>query len=93
MIGKDRQSKTCKKRSKTFKNIQKRSNFRVETFENIQKYSKIFKNVQRIDTNLLDADFATTKAQKHEKKSVADSAVAQGYGGQVPRLTRICFGK
>ncbi len=28
-----------RKRSKTFKNIRKRANFRVETFENIQKYS------------------------------------------------------
>jgi len=35
-----------RKYSKTFKNIQKRANFRVETFKNIQKYSKTFKNIQ-----------------------------------------------
>ncbi len=41
-----------RKYSKTFKNIQKRANFRVETFENIRKYSKIFKNIRKY-SNLL----------------------------------------
>ena len=64
-----------RKRSKTFKNIQKRANFRVETFKNIQKYSKIFKNIQK-RSNFLDADFAATKAQRHEEKLVADCAAS-----------------
>jgi hypothetical protein len=50
---------------KTFKNIQKRANFRVETFKNIQKYS----NFLQVHAHLIDFCGKAKINQKYEARN------------------------
>ena len=53
------------------------------------RFSARLRFVQRIDTNFLDADYAATKAQRHEKKSAADPPSLKLWRDKFRRLTRI----